>query len=94
MNYTDGHWNVSLIYFLNYYVNRGVEYLIALARIALDLRMGCLDETPPPDTQRLIDSINTFFINVPILELKIPFWRILNTPTFRKYIEALDSIRE
>ncbi|XP_050307916.1 probable cytochrome P450 49a1 isoform X2 [Anthonomus grandis grandis] len=68
--------------------------LESLARIALDIRMGCLEKTPPEDTQKLIDAINTFFINVPILELKIPFWRVFNTPTFRAYIEALDCIRE
>ncbi|ENN80609.1 hypothetical protein YQE_02974, partial [Dendroctonus ponderosae] len=65
-----------------------------LARIALDIKMGCLEEHPPADTQRLIDAINTFFINVPILELKIPFWRVFPTSTFNRYIEALDSIRE
>ncbi|CAG9762906.1 unnamed protein product [Ceutorhynchus assimilis] len=68
--------------------------LESLARIALDIRMGCLDANPPQDTQKLIDSINTFFINVPILELKIPFWRLFNTPTFVEYINALDCIKE
>ncbi|XP_048517357.1 probable cytochrome P450 49a1 isoform X2 [Dendroctonus ponderosae] len=68
--------------------------LESLARIALDIKMGCLEEHPPADTQRLIDAINTFFINVPILELKIPFWRVFPTSTFNRYIEALDSIRE
>nr|QTM97416.1 Cytochrome P450 [Sitophilus oryzae] len=68
--------------------------LESLARIALDIRLGCLDPSPPVDTQNLIDAINTFFINVPILELKIPFWKIFNTKTFTQYIEALDCIRE
>ncbi|KAF7285325.1 hypothetical protein GWI33_011118 [Rhynchophorus ferrugineus] len=68
--------------------------LESLARIALDVRMGCLDDHPPEDTQKLIDAINTFFLNVPVLELKIPFWRLFNTSTFKQYIEALDSIRE
>ncbi|XP_066257197.1 probable cytochrome P450 49a1 isoform X2 [Euwallacea similis] len=68
--------------------------LESLSRIALDVRMGCFDENPSPDTQRLINAINTFFLNVPILELKIPFWRLFSTPTFNLYIEALDCIKE
>ncbi|XP_066154571.1 probable cytochrome P450 49a1 isoform X2 [Euwallacea fornicatus] len=67
--------------------------LESLARVALDVRMGCLDENPPPDTQKLIDAITTFFLKVPILELKVPFWRLFNTPTFNLYIEALDCIK-
>ncbi|KAJ8912890.1 hypothetical protein NQ315_011213 [Exocentrus adspersus] len=68
--------------------------LESIAKVALDVRLGCLDENSHPDTQRLIDAVNTFFIKVPVLELKIPFWKILNTPTFTKYINALETIRE
>ncbi|KAJ8940447.1 hypothetical protein NQ318_007148 [Aromia moschata] len=67
--------------------------LESIAKVALDVRLGCLDEKSPPDTQRLIDAVNVFFVNVPVLELKIPFWRVFRTPTFTKYIEALDTIR-
>lgn len=66
----------------------------AIARVALDDRLGCLDDNSSRETQELIDAINTFFINVPVLELKIPFWRLFHTPTFKKYIEALDTITE
>ncbi|GLV35347.1 Cytochrome P450 301a1 [Carabus blaptoides fortunei] len=68
--------------------------LESIARVALDVRLGCLDNKPHPDTQRLIDAVNTFFINVPVLELKIPFWKLFTTPTFRKYINALDTITD
>ncbi|XP_074037564.1 cytochrome P450 301B1 [Leptinotarsa decemlineata] len=68
--------------------------LESIAKVALDVRLGCLDDNSHPDTQKLIDAVNTFFINVPVLELKIPFWKIFPTPTFAKYIEALDTIRE
>ncbi|CAH1160274.1 unnamed protein product [Phaedon cochleariae] len=67
--------------------------LESIAKVALDVRLGCLDENSNPDSQRLIDAVNTFFINVPVLELKIPFWKLYATPTFKKYIEALDTIR-
>ncbi|KAJ8928456.1 hypothetical protein NQ314_018981, partial [Rhamnusium bicolor] len=68
--------------------------LESIAKVALDVRLGCLDKNSHPDTQKLIDAVNTFFINVPVLELKMPFWRIFRTPTFVKYIDALDTIRE
>ncbi|XP_017767871.1 PREDICTED: probable cytochrome P450 49a1 [Nicrophorus vespilloides] len=67
--------------------------LESIAKVALDVRLGCFDENADPDTQRLIDAVNTFFINVPILELKIPYWRLFNTPTFKEYIKSLETIR-
>lgn len=69
---------------------------IAIARVALDQKLGCLEDeyTMDSDTQNLIDAINVFFANVPELELKIPFWKIFSTPTWRKYIKALDTITE
>lgn len=67
---------------------------LAIAKVALDVRLGCLDKNPNPDTQKLIDAVNTFFINVPILELKIPFWRLFSTPRWMQFIKALDDITE
>ncbi|KAJ3658851.1 hypothetical protein Zmor_010569 [Zophobas morio] len=68
--------------------------LESIAKIALDVRLGCLDRDAHPDTQRLIDAVHTFFMLVPVLELKIPFWRLWSTPTFKTYLRALDTIRE
>jgi len=67
---------------------------IAIARVALDQKLGCFEDehTVDSDTQNLIDAINIFFANVPELELKIPFWKLFSTPTWRKYIKALDTI--
>ncbi|KAJ1521165.1 hypothetical protein ONE63_002860 [Megalurothrips usitatus] len=66
--------------------------LESIARVALDARLGCLDDAPPADTQALIDAVNTFFMNVGVLELKPPVWKLLPTPTWRAYIRALDDI--
>lgn len=66
--------------------------LESIARVALDVRLGCLDDDANADTQRLIDALITFFKNVPVLELKIPFWRVFSTPTWQKYVNALDTI--
>ncbi|KAK3923649.1 putative cytochrome P450 [Frankliniella fusca] len=66
--------------------------LESIARVALDARLGCLDDQPPADTQDLIDAVNTFFMNVGVLELKPPLWKVFPTPTWRAYIRALDDI--
>ncbi|XP_014208635.1 probable cytochrome P450 49a1 [Copidosoma floridanum] len=67
--------------------------LESIARVALDVRLGCLDEEDaPPETQRLINAVLQFFKNVGPLELKIPWWKYFPTPTWRQYINALDVI--
>ncbi|XP_051169311.1 probable cytochrome P450 49a1 [Leptopilina boulardi] len=66
--------------------------LESIALIALDVRLGCLDENAPAETQELINAVTTFFGNVGILELKIPFWKIFNTPTWCSFVNALDTI--
>jgi cytochrome P450 family 49 subfamily A len=69
-----------------------VSLLTAIAQVALDVRLNCFDDNADVDTQRLIDALITFFKNVPVLELKIPFWKVFSTPTWRKYVNALDTI--
>ncbi|XP_076665096.1 putative cytochrome P450 301a1, mitochondrial isoform X2 [Andrena cerasifolii] len=66
--------------------------LESIARVALDVRLGCLDDNANVETQKLIDAVCTFFLNVGVLELKIPFWRFFNTPTWLQYVDALDTI--
>ncbi|KAI5738726.1 hypothetical protein M8J77_010467 [Diaphorina citri] len=69
--------------------------LESIARVALDIRLGCLDkDVVQTETQVLIDAVNTFFRNVVILELKVPFWKLFSTPTWKQYIWALDTLRE
>uniref|UniRef100_A0AAT9UVE0 Cytochrome P450 301B1 n=1 Tax=Maconellicoccus hirsutus TaxID=177089 RepID=A0AAT9UVE0_MACHI len=67
--------------------------LESIARVALDVRLGCLDDViTNEDTQLFIDAVNTFFKNVGVLELKIPFWKVFNTPTWKTYVNSLDTI--
>ncbi|XP_028047301.1 probable cytochrome P450 49a1 [Monomorium pharaonis] len=66
--------------------------LESIARVALDVRLGCLDDNANAETQKLIDALITFFKNVPVLELKIPFWKIFSTPTWQQYVNSLDTI--
>ncbi|XP_075234243.1 putative cytochrome P450 49a1 [Lycorma delicatula] len=69
--------------------------LESIARVALNTRLGCFDDninSKNLETQILIDAVNTFFMNVGVLELKIPFWKLFRTPTWNKYVRALDTI--
>lgn len=69
--------------------------ILAVARVSLDTRLGCLDANldKNSESQRIIDSINTFFWNVAEVELKMPIWRIYQNKSFRKYIGALEDFR-
>ncbi|XP_029039888.1 probable cytochrome P450 301a1, mitochondrial [Osmia bicornis bicornis] len=66
--------------------------LESIASVALDVRLGCLDDDANIETQQLIDAVTTFFKNVGVLELKIPFWKLFSTPTWLKYVNDLDTI--
>ncbi|XP_034937560.1 probable cytochrome P450 49a1 [Chelonus insularis] len=66
--------------------------LESIAKVALDLRLGCMDENANLETQQLIDAVHTFFTNVGILELKFPFWKLFKTPKWCAYVNALDYI--
>nr|UEN71159.1 cytochrome P450 4AV17 [Meteorus pulchricornis] len=66
--------------------------LESIARVALDIRLGCMDDDSDLETQQLIDAVHTFFTNVGILELKFPFWKLFNTPKWQDYVNALDTI--
>ena len=84
------------MYLISFTAPIGMLYILitAIARVALDIQLGCLEDdvTPHSDTQTLINAVTTFFENVGVLELKFPFWKIFSTPTWRKYINSLDTI--
>ncbi|CAG9759686.1 unnamed protein product [Ceutorhynchus assimilis] len=69
--------------------------LESVARVSLNTRLGCLDPNlnKSSESQRIIDSINTFFWNVAEVELKMPIWRIYKNKAFRTYIGALEDFR-
>lgn len=68
---------------------------VAVARVSLDTRLGCLEPNLPKnsESQRIINSINTFFWNVAEVELKMPVWRVYKNKAFKKYIGALEDFR-
>ncbi|XP_032522980.2 probable cytochrome P450 49a1 isoform X1 [Danaus plexippus] len=66
--------------------------LESLGLIALDTRLGCLEQHEGSETQQLIDAVNTFFLCVGELELRAPWWRLYPTAMFKRYVAALDTI--
>ncbi|EFA07521.1 cytochrome P450 49A1 [Tribolium castaneum] len=69
--------------------------LESVARVSLDTRLGCLEPnlSQNSESQRIINSINTFFWNVAEVELKMPVWRVYKNRSFKKYIGALEDFR-
>ncbi|XP_056638973.1 probable cytochrome P450 49a1 [Diorhabda sublineata] len=69
--------------------------LESVARVSLNRRLGCLEPNLPHDSesQKIINSINTFFWNVAEVELKFPVWRFYQNNAFKKYIGALEDFR-
>ncbi|CAH1117306.1 unnamed protein product [Phaedon cochleariae] len=69
--------------------------LESVARVSLNTRLGCLEPNLPEnsESQRIINSINTFFWNVAEVELKFPVWRVYKNRAFKKYIGALEDFR-
>uniref|UniRef100_A0A1A9X3H5 Cytochrome P450 n=1 Tax=Glossina brevipalpis TaxID=37001 RepID=A0A1A9X3H5_9MUSC len=68
--------------------------LESVGRVALDTRLGCLTPIGSEDSQKMIDSINTFFWAVPELELRMPLWRLYATKAYKSFIEALDDFTD
>lgn len=67
---------------------------LAVGRVALDTRLGCVSREGNDESKRIIDAINTFFWTVAEVELRMPVWRFYKTKAYRNYIGALDSFRE
>lgn len=73
-----------------YYLSR----TLAVGRVALDTRLGCVSKQGNEESKRIIDAINTFFWTVAEVELRMPVWRFYETKAYKKYIGALDSFTE
>ena len=68
----------------------------AIVYIALDTRLGCLDANLAPDSepQKMIDSVQVQVEAIQKLELGIPMWKYVSTPTWRKFVKAADVFAE
>ncbi|XP_046395335.1 probable cytochrome P450 49a1 [Ischnura elegans] len=67
--------------------------LESITRVVLGVRLGCLS-SEHEEARQMINAVLTFFQNVGHLELRVPVWRLFNTPTLKKYIRALDVIKD
>ncbi|XP_018333056.1 probable cytochrome P450 301a1, mitochondrial isoform X2 [Agrilus planipennis] len=70
--------------------------LECIGKVALDVRLGCLDPNLPPDSepQKIIDAAKYALRNVAILELKFPFWRFFPTPLWTRYVNNMNFFVE
>lgn len=71
-----------------------VHNAVAVGRVALDTRLGCVSKQGNDESKRIIDAINTFFWTVAEVELRMPVWRFYKTKAYKNYIGALDSFTE
>ncbi|PNF42439.1 putative cytochrome P450 301a1, mitochondrial [Cryptotermes secundus] len=70
--------------------------LESIVYIALDTRLGCLDADLAPDSepQKMIDCVSVVFDCLHVMESKIPMWKYVSTPTWRKFLKASDMMTE
>ncbi|KAK0082692.1 hypothetical protein PV326_007075 [Microctonus aethiopoides] len=70
--------------------------LECIGRVALDVRLGCLEDTLSPDSepQKIINAAKFALRNVAELELKAPYWRYIPTPLWSRYVRNMDYFIE
>lgn len=94
MSCTNGRWNVREYSFALRSHDFISVFCLAVGRVALDTRLGCVSKEGNEESKRIIDAINTFFWTVAEVELRMPVWRFYKTKAYKKYIGALDSFTE
>jgi len=90
----------------NYYISIRISYLhsdlhisnilAAIAFVALDTRLGCLEPNLAPDSepQRMIDSVQTQIECMFEMDMRFSLWKWVSTPTWRKFVRAADLFAE
>ncbi|XP_026478509.1 cytochrome P450 12b1, mitochondrial-like [Ctenocephalides felis] len=70
--------------------------LESIARIAVDTRLGCLDDnlTEDSDGMRLIKSIQRYFDLAYQIEILPSFWRYINTPKYNEIMQIFDCFTD
>jgi hypothetical protein len=71
-------------------------FLTAIVYIALDKRLGCLEPHLAPDSepQKMIDCVQEQFDCMYKMEFKVPLWKYVSTPAWRKFVEVSDKFAE
>lgn len=52
--------------------------------------LGCLDDNPDPHLQKMIDSNNNIFTYSTKLKFSVPWYKLFNTPTWKKLVQSED----
>ncbi|XP_046391143.1 probable cytochrome P450 49a1 [Ischnura elegans] len=70
--------------------------LESIAYVALDTRLGCLRENLPQDSegQKMIDAVGDFFDCLFDLEMGLSIWKYYSTPSWKRFVRALDIFLE
>ncbi|XP_049811773.1 probable cytochrome P450 301a1, mitochondrial isoform X2 [Schistocerca nitens] len=70
--------------------------LESVSLVALDARLGCLEPDFPPDSepQKLIDTVQVLFDSIYKLEFRLSPWKVISTPTWRRFVRGLDYFYE
>ncbi len=91
-----GTFDISLLNLSPQNVSLTVLIVAGIGQIALDVRLGCLNENLSSDSepQKLIDGAKYALRNIALLELKFPFWRYLPSNLWRNYIKNMDYFVE
>ncbi|XP_047115025.1 probable cytochrome P450 301a1, mitochondrial isoform X2 [Schistocerca piceifrons] len=66
--------------------------LESVSLVALDSRLGCLEPNLPADSepQKMIDAVQFILDATFKLEFRLSPWKLISTPTWRRYVKALD----
>lgn len=68
--------------------------LESIARIALDSRLGCLqdDSRVDEDSKKMIQAVHDFFELIFKLEFLPSIWKYVKTPAYHRLMKALDTM--
>ncbi|KAF4519781.1 hypothetical protein B566_EDAN009031 [Ephemera danica] len=82
--------------FVQIYHCRTRVVIAAIALIALDTRLGCLQVKLDPDSepQRMINAVHMVFRCLHKLEIGTGLWLYVSTPTWRKFVKTMDFFVE
>lgn len=66
----------------------------AISRVLFDERLGFYNHPPEPDAVAFIDASYAFTANLGKLLFGLPFYKYINTPTYKKLKNAMTTVRE
>ena len=76
---------------LNDYLSFGIE---SIALVALDTRLGCLNENVRPENKRAMDAAANHIAEITHIMMSLPTWKLGKwaSPAYRRYSKAADEL--